>query len=140
MIMSGFDRDLRNRWGNPVKRCSKTHATKLGQVVTFIEVRYPGSAEKADSGVTYSSRLCKIPARLKVYMLLLHKLAEEQDWDTALGCLADWWSHSGASRLHLGFIEESDAIVSKHLLDGSHICIRNCYHNTSSKIAYAAIK
>jgi peptide/nickel transport system substrate-binding protein len=44
----------------------------------------------------------------KIYIPILDKPPEEQDWDMELGILADWWGNTGASLLTLGFIEDSD--------------------------------
>jgi len=44
----------------------------------------------------------------KIYIPILDKPPEEQDWDMCIICYVDWWGHTGASFLTLGFIEESD--------------------------------
>jgi len=44
----------------------------------------------------------------KIYIPILDKPPEEQDWDMVIGHYADWWGHTGASFLTLGFIEGSD--------------------------------
>ena len=43
-----------------------------------------------------------------MYIPILDKPPEEQDWDMTLDCFWEWWAHSGASFLSFGYIEESD--------------------------------
>jgi peptide/nickel transport system substrate-binding protein len=44
----------------------------------------------------------------KWYIPLLDKPPEQQDWDIAIWNLVDVYSHTGASLLNFGFVEESD--------------------------------
>ncbi|MFB0520341.1 MAG: hypothetical protein ACETWD_02800, partial [Desulfatiglandales bacterium] len=44
----------------------------------------------------------------KIYIPLLDKPPEEQQWDMCIGIFADWWGHTAASILTLHYLEESD--------------------------------
>jgi len=44
----------------------------------------------------------------KIYMPLLDKPPEEQDWDIAIQAVQDWYGHTGASFLPINFLEESE--------------------------------
>jgi ABC-type transport system substrate-binding protein len=44
----------------------------------------------------------------KTYMPALDKPPEEQDWDIALYILYDWYAHTGAIFLTIGFVEEME--------------------------------
>ena len=44
----------------------------------------------------------------KTYIPILDKPPEEQDWDMGIGYLWDFYGHTGATLLTIGYIEESD--------------------------------